>query len=127
MVTVGYRSRSENPRFATQLDYRETVAAGVRLSAPRVAHPGRRFAFRGSLAGGYVPAEGAIISLEIFYARAWRQIALLRTTRGGAFAYRYRFAAIGPATYRFRARVLHTSAYPFAAAVSRSSRIHLTG
>ena len=127
LVTVGYRSRSNNPTFATQLQYRETVAAGVRLSAPRRARPGRAFAFRGGLAGGYIPPGGALVSLEIFFGGEWREIALLRTNRRGAFAYRYTFAAIGPATYRFRAQLPHTIGYPFASGASRSSYIHLTG
>jgi hypothetical protein len=126
LITVGYRSRSNNPAFATQLQYRETVAAGVRLSAPRRALPGRAFAFRGELAGGYIPSGGALVSLEIFFAGEWREIALLRTNRRGAFAYRYTFAAIGPATYRFRAQLPHTIGYPFASGASRSSYIHLT-
>jgi hypothetical protein len=127
LLTVGYRSRSNNPTFATQLQYRETVAAGVRLSAPRRARPGRAFTFRGGLAGGYIPPGGALVSLEIFFGGEWREIALLRTNRRGAFAYRYTFAAIGPATYRFRAQLPHTIGYPFASGASRSSYIHVTG
>ncbi len=125
LVTVGYRSRSNNPTFATQLQYRETVAAGVRLAAPRGARPGRAFAFRGKLAGGYIPRGGALVSLEIFFGGEWREIALLRTNRRGGFGYRYTFAAIGPATYRFRAQLPHTIGYPFSSSVSRSSYIHL--
>jgi len=127
LITVGYRSRSNNPTFATQVQYRETVAADVRLSAPRRARPGRTFAFRGELAGGYIPPGGTLVSLEILFAGEWREIALLRTNRRGAFAYRYTFAAIGPATYRFRAQLPHTIGYPFASGASRSSYIHLTG
>jgi len=127
LITVGYRSRSNNPAFATQLQYRETVAAGVRLSAPRHARPGRAFAFRGGLAGGYIPPGGALVSLEIFFGGEWREIALLRTNRRGVFAYRYTFAAIGPATYRFRAQLPHTIGYPFASGASRSSYIHVAG
>ena len=127
LLTVGYRPRSNDPAFATQLQYRETVKAGVRLSAPRVSRPGRTFTFRGHLEGGYIPHGGALVSLEIFYGGEWREIALLRTNRRGAFAYRYTFAAIGPATYRFRARLPQTIGYPFASAASRSSYIHLAG
>lgn len=127
LITVGYRSRSDNPTFATQLQYRETVAADVQLSAPRRASPGRTFAFRGGLEGGYIPPGGALVSLEIFFGGEWCEIALLRTNRRGAFAYRYTFAAIGPATYRFRAQLPHTIGYPFASGASRSSYIHLTG
>jgi hypothetical protein len=127
LLTVGYRSHANDPAFAAQLQYRETVGAGVRLSAPRHVRAGATFTFRGSLAGGYVPREGVLVSLEIYYAGAWREIALLRTNRHGAFAYRYTFAAIGPATYRFRATVPHTIAYPFATASSASRYIHLAG
>jgi hypothetical protein len=127
VLTVGYRSHANDPAFAAQLQYRETVGAGVRLSAPRRARAGEAFAFRGSLAGGYVPREGVLVSLEIYYAGAWREIALLRTNRRGAFAYRYIFAAIGPATFRFRATLPHTIAYPFATASSASSYIRLAG
>jgi len=97
----------------------------VRLSAPRHAHPGRAFAFRGHLAGGYIPRGGALVSLEIYYGGEWREIALLRTSRRGAFAYRYTFAAIGASTYRFRAQVPATIGYPFAAGASPSTYIHL--
>jgi len=127
LLTVGYRSRSNNPTFATQLQYHETVAAGVQLAAPRRARPGKTFAFRGGLAGGYIPPGGALVSLEIFFGGEWREIALLRTNRRGAFAYRYTFAAIGPATYRFRAQLPHTIGYPFASGASRSSYIHVAG
>ena len=125
LVTVGYRSRSNNPIFATQLQYHETVAAAVRLSAPRRVRPGRAFAFHGELAGGYIPPGGALVSLEILFAGEWREIALLRTNHRGAFAYDYTFAAIGPATYRFRAALPHTVGYPFASGASRASFIHL--
>ncbi len=125
VLTVGYRSRSKDPSFAAQLQLHEAVAAGVRLSAPRHAHPGRAFAFRGHLAGGYIPRGGALVSLEIYYGGEWREIALLRTSRRGAFAYRYTFAAIGASTYRFRAQAPATVGYPFAAGASPSTYIHL--
>lgn len=95
----------------------------MHLSAPRRVSPGRAFAFRGGLAGGYIPAGGTLVSLEILFAGEWREIALLRTNRRGAFAYRYTFAAIGPAP---RAQLPHTIGYPFASGASRSSCIHLT-
>ncbi len=125
LLTVGYRSYSKDPAFVTQLQYRETVTASVRLSAPRRARPGRAFAFRGHLAGGYIPPGGTLVSLEIYYGGGWREIALLRTNRRGTFHYRYTFAPIGPSTYRFRAQLPSTIGYPFASAASRSSYIHL--
>jgi hypothetical protein len=127
LLTVGFRSHVDDNSYAAQLQYRETVRAGVALSAPLRARPGNPFAFRGHLAGGYVPRGGVLVSLEIFYAGQWREIALLRTNRRGAFTYGYAFAAIGPATYRFRAQVPQTIGYPFASAASASRSIHLTG
>ncbi len=125
VLTVGYRSRSKDPSFAAQLQYHETVKAGVRLTAPRQAQPGRSFDFHGRLAGGYVSAGGVLVSLELFYGGEWREIALLYTDSRGRFTYRYRFAAIGPTTFRFRASLPPAVFYPFAPAASPATRIHL--
>jgi len=65
------------------------------------------------------------VSLEIHYGGEWREIALLRSNRRGAFAYRYTFAAIGAATYKFRAQIPATIGYPVAAGASNSTYIHL--
>jgi hypothetical protein len=127
VLTVGYRAYSHDLSYATQLQYRETVEAGVRLAAPRRARPGKSLNFRGHLAGGYIPSGGALLSLEIDYGGEWREIALVRTNRRGVFSYRYTFAPIGSATYRFRAQVPNTTGYPFAAAVSPPTYIHLLG
>jgi hypothetical protein len=125
LLTVGYRSRSKDLSFAAQFQLHETVAAGVRLSAPRQAHPGRTFVFRGRVAGGHIPRGGALVSLEIYYGSEWREIALLHTRRHGVFVYGYTFAAIGAATYKFRAQVPAIVGYPFAASASPSTDIHL--
>jgi len=127
LLTVGYRARSKDAAFATKLEFHESVAARVRLMAPPHARPGSAFVFQGQLVGGYIPRVGALVSLEIRYGGAWREIALLQTNRKGAFAYEYTFAAIGTATYRFRARVPRTVGYPFAGGVSAPTRIHLSG
>lgn len=89
--------------------------------------PGMLFAFHGALAGGYVPPGGALVNLEILFVGQWRDIALLSTNHGGAFAHHYTFAAIGPATYRFRAALHHAVGCPFASRASRARFIHLAG
>jgi hypothetical protein len=125
VLTVGYRSHSKDPSFATQLQYHEKVRAGVSLIAPRRVHPGQSFNFRGKLMGGYIATGGTLVSLEIYYGGEWREIALLNTERNGAFAYSYSFAAVAPATYRFRASVPPAAVYPFLPAASPPAHIHL--
>ncbi len=127
VLTVGYRSRSKDPSFAAQLQYHETVKAGVRLTAPRQAQPGRSFEFHGYVAGGYIPSGGALLSLEIYYAGEWREIALLHTDSRGRFTYHYAFSPIGFSRYGFRAHLPHVVGYPFASAVSPSAYIRLLG
>lgn len=124
-LTVGYRSRSKDPAYATQLEYRENVLASIGLAAPRRAHPGRGFKFRGQLAGGYIPPGGILVSMEIHYAGKWRTIALPRTDKNGKFSYGYTFAAVEPAIYSFRALLPFTASYPFASAQSRHAHIRL--
>jgi hypothetical protein len=125
VLTVGYRSHSKDPGYVTQLQYHEKVLAPVTLSAPRQVRPGRRFDFRGRLAGGYVSPGGVLVSLEIHYGGEWREIALLRTSHRGTFSYRYTFAAVEPATYYFRAVIPSAIVYPFASAASRVTPIQL--
>lgn len=124
-LTVGYRSYSKDLAFTTQVQFHETVAAGIKLSAPKRAHPGVAFTFLGSLAGGYIPRGGALVSLEIYYGGEWREIALLHTGRLGHFHYRYTFAEIGVSTFRFRAQTPAIVGYPFAAGASPPTDIHL--
>lgn len=125
VLTVGYRARSKDPAYATQLQYHETVQAGVTLAAPRRVRPGESFDFRGRLAGGYIPTGGVLVSLEIYYGGEWREIALLRTKRHGTFAYGYTFASVMPATYSFRVFVPFSALYPFAPAAGPSAHVHL--
>jgi hypothetical protein len=124
-LTVGYRARLNDPDYAAKLSFRELVSAGVILRAPKRAHPGEAVHFEGDLLGGYVPRRGVYVSLEIFYARTWREIALLKSNRRGGFGYGYRFAQIGSATYRFRARVPPIPNFPFEGGASRPADIHL--
>lgn len=124
-LTVGYRAWANDAIFAAQVTLHERVAAGVTLHAPRSTKPGRTVQFLGRLLGGFVPRKGALVSLEIRYAGAWREIALLRSDRRGRFGYRYTFAPIGVATYRFRARVPAMPGYPFQAGASQPLGIHL--
>ena len=124
-LTVGYRARSNDPGFVAQVSFRERVAAGVVLRAPKSIRPGQTVNFKGTVLGGYVPRRGIYISLEIKYAGEWREIALLHSNRRGQFGYEYKFAPIGAATYHFRAEVPPLPGYPFQGGASPPVGIHL--
>ncbi|HST32001.1 MAG TPA: carboxypeptidase-like regulatory domain-containing protein [Solirubrobacteraceae bacterium] len=124
-LTVGYRARANDSTYAARVSFRELVAAGVVLHAPPHTVAGRRVNFEGKLLGGFVPRRGVYVSLEIYYAGTWREIALLHADRHGIFGYGYKFAAIGPATYSFRARVPPLPDYPFQGGASPAVGIHL--
>ncbi len=125
LLTVGYRARSKDPTYATQLQYDERVLAPVVLSAPHRVSAGQPLDFHGRLTGGYISPGGVLVSLEIYYGDKWREIALLRTKRGGTFSYPYTFAAVEPTTYYFRASVPSATVYPFAPASSKTTHIRL--
>jgi hypothetical protein len=124
-LTVGYRARVNDSVYAARVAFRERVDAGVVLRAPPRTVAGRRVNFEGQLLGGYVPKRGVYVSLEIYYAGTWREIALLHADRHGVFDYGYKFAPIGSATYRFRARVPPLPDYPFQGGASPAVGIHL--
>lgn len=125
LITVGYRARSKDTTYASQLEYREKVTASVALTAPRQARPGKAFNFRGQLAGGYIPSDGVLVSLEIYYSGRWREIALLSTNAHGEFSYSYTFASVEPRTYHFRAVLPVTMTYPFVSSASRPANVRL--
>ena len=125
LLRVGYRARSKDDHYAAQLQYREVVAAPISLRGPRGVWPGHSFTFHGRTLGGYVPAGGLLVSLEILYGGRWREIALLHTSKDGAFGYSYTFAAVALGDYRFRAAVPRTALYPYAPAASSVASIRL--
>jgi hypothetical protein len=124
-LTVGYRARLTESGYAAKVSFRESVAAGVVLHAPKSTRPGQTVNFKGTVLGGYVPRRGIYVSLEIKYAGEWREIALLPSDRRGRFGYKYQFAPIGTATYHFRAEVPPLPGYPFQGGASPPVGIHL--
>ncbi|HTW13464.1 MAG TPA: hypothetical protein VME01_12015 [Solirubrobacteraceae bacterium] len=122
-LTVTYREHLSDTTAQATLTYREAVAAPVLLRGPRRARVGQRILFEGSLPGGYIPADGELVAMQIFYSGQWRTIDLVRTTPAGRFAYSYQFAGVPAAAYRFRAEVPASAAYPYAANHSPTTTI----
>jgi hypothetical protein len=124
-LRVAFRSHALDGSYAAQLQYNERVFADVDLKAPRHVRASVPFVFHGKLVGGYVPPEGSIVQMEIFYSGRWRTIEAVRSTRKGTFEYGYTFATGIKGSYRFRASIRYSRTYPFLAAASRPVRVRV--
>jgi hypothetical protein len=122
---VAWRSHALDTTYAAQLEYHESVFAGIGLKAPRRVRVGVPFSFRGELAGGYIPPERGTIQMEIFFLGRWRTIETLRTNARGRFAYGYTFSTGAGSSYLFRASIQYSHAYPFLASTSHTVRIRV--
>ena len=125
LLRVAWRCRALDAGYATQLGYHEQVYADIALKAPRRVRVGTLFAFRGKLAGGYIPPERSTIQMEIFYRGRWRTIETLRTGPHGGFVYPYAFSTGARGSYLFRASIQYSHAYPFLASTSAPVRVRV--
>jgi hypothetical protein len=110
------------------------VALRVRASSSlrpnrRTVINGEYVTFRGRLKGGWIPAAGALVELQVYSRGQWRTFAQPRARAGsGRWAYRYRFETVrGRASFRFRARVRRQPNYPFTTGASRPVRVRVRG
>jgi hypothetical protein len=123
-ITFAYTAFSGDAKPASTATLRTTVRAILSARvAPRSARPGGRITLTGRLR--LLPRRGLQITIQARQGRTWRTIDAVRTTRTGAFAWHYRFAAIqARRTYAFRARVA-SPIYPFAAASSGAALVRV--
>jgi hypothetical protein len=105
------------------------VAASSTMRGPRRSVVNGEYAtFRGRLRGGWVPAAGALVELQVYARGSWRTFAQPRTDEGGRWRYQYRFETIsGNARFRFRARIRRQTGYPFATGASRTVNVRVRG
>jgi hypothetical protein len=121
-LRFGYRSHVNDTMFTTALDVLQRVRASATLRASRRFVPrGGRVTFAGRLRGGYVPPRGKLVELQATDSGRWRTFALVRSSRSGAFHYRYRFSGSG--RFAFRARVRFERAYPYILGYSRRTSV----
>lgn len=98
----------------------------IRVSRRNVIN-GEYVTFRGKLKGRPIPAQGALVELQVRSRGKWRTFAQPRADARGAWRYQYRFETVtGGAHYRFRARIRRQAGYPYATGSSRpiSVRVH---
>ena len=108
----------------------------LRVRASTTFRPSRRtvingeyVTLRGRLQGGWIPAAGALVELQVRTRGQWRTFAQPRAdAKSGLWAYRYRFETVrGGASFRFRARVRRQPGFPFTTGSSRPVRIRVRG
>jgi hypothetical protein len=108
----------------------------LRVQASTTIRPSRRSVingeyviFRGKLKGGWRPAAGALVELQVLNRGQWRTFAQPRArAKSGRWAYRYRFSTVrGRASFKFRARVRAQPDFPFTTGASRPVRVSVHG
>jgi hypothetical protein len=111
-------------------DVRLRVRASTTMAVSRRSViTGEYVTFHGRTRGGWLPAGGVLVELQVFTRGRWRTFAQPRASgASGRWAYRYRFETIrGRARFRFRARIRRQRGYPFTTGHSRSVRVRVRG
>jgi hypothetical protein len=124
LLQVAFYSHALDTTPASILDFNQSVQGAVSMHAPHRASLGRAVVFTGQLAGGYVPAVGESVQVEIFYGRRWRTIEVLPTNRKGQWSYKYVFTLGVGASYLFRVVTVPNGAYPYT--ISHSPPVRVT-
>lgn len=111
-------------------DVRLRVRASTSLGVNhRSVVTGNYVHFRGHLRGGWLPAGGVLVELQVRTRGKWRTFAQPRASgTNGRWSYQYRFETIrGRASFRFRARIRRQRGYPFTTGHSRQVRVRVRG
>ncbi len=123
LLQVVFYSHTLDTVPASSLAFHENVQGVVSMRAPHQARLGQAVVFTGQLHGGYVPAGGESVQMEIFYSGRWRTIEVLPTNSKGQWSYKYVFTLGVGASYLFRAVTVPNGAYPFMSSHSKPVRV----
>jgi len=122
-ITFAYTAFKGDPTPAAIAALKTTVRAVVSARAPRAVRAGGRMTLSGRLT--LLPRKGVQVSIQARDGRLWRTVDAVRTTKTGAFRWRYRFKpSSGGRTFAFRARVA-SPIYPFAAGNSKALTVRV--
>ena len=90
---------------------------------------GEYVTIHGHLRGGWIPAGGVLVELQVRARGAWRTFAQPRAdSTTGRWTLRYRFETVrGGATYTFRANIRRQRGYPFTTGHSRTIAVTVHG
>ena len=114
LLRVAFYSHTLDVVAAATLDFHESVPATISIHAPRHVRLGQFFVFSGQLTGGYIPAGGEEVQVQIKYGGKWRELELVDADSRGKWKYRYAFTLEPGTKWAFRAIAVRNGAYPFA-------------
>jgi hypothetical protein len=123
LLHVAFYSHTLDATPASILDFHESVQGAVSMHAPRRVRLGKAVTFTGQLDGGYVPAGGESVQVEIFYSGRWRTIEVLSTTSNGRWTYKYVFTLGVGSSYTFRVVTVPNGGYPYISNHSKTVRV----
>jgi hypothetical protein len=123
LLQVVFYSHTLDTVPASSLGFHENVQGEVSMHAPRRARLGQAVTFAGQLHGGYVPAGGESVQMEIFYGGRWRTIEVLPTSSSGRWTYKYVFTLGAGSSYLFRAATVPNGGYPYTSSHSKPVRV----
>ncbi|MBE2316690.1 hypothetical protein DVA67_011950 [Solirubrobacter sp. CPCC 204708] len=116
--------RGRNGDVALRVRAASTIRAGR-----RTVINGEYVTFRGRLTGGWIPAAGALVELQVRTRGQWRTFAQPRASaQTGRWSYRYRFQTVqGGARFTFRARIRRQPGLPFTTGHTRTVHVRVRG
>jgi hypothetical protein len=127
IVSFRYAGTKTIRADSADVDLRVRAFTSFRPSR-RSLRNGETVTFRGQLRGGWIPAQGKLVALQVRARGSWRPFATTRAGQDGRWSYRYRFDGTrGKVRYRFRARVLAEATYPYIAGGSGPRRVLVRG
>jgi hypothetical protein len=125
-LRFSYSPQLGGPAVVTAQAQLEVIAPVALKVGPRHVRNKHAITFRGRLSAGPIPRKGKLVNLQVVVDGRWHTFATVRSTKHGAFKYRYRFTrSYGRVTYRFRALSRYEAAYPFIAGHSKTVRVRV--
>jgi hypothetical protein len=110
-----------------QVPVRVAAVTSLRVSR-RALRNGQTARFSGQVKGGFVPAAGKLVELQVLIRGAWQTFTTFHTDALGRWRYDYRFGGTtGRVAYVFRAKVPGEATYPYTAGGSSRAKVVVRG
>jgi hypothetical protein len=111
----------------TDVPVRVAAVSSFRVNRPALRN-GQTARFSGQVKGGFVPAAGKLVELQVLIRGAWQTFTTFHTDALGRWRYDYRFGGTtGRVGYVFRLKVPGEATYPYTSGASSRSKVVVRG